>query len=257
MVSLLLLSSSVWSQSLGESVNKGNEAFAEEDYDLAIDLYNQAQTFSPEDARIYFNKGTALYQQGMYEEALAEYEKALLTDDADLKEKVYYNQGNAFYRVDKYQEAIDEYTEALKINPDDIDAKQNIEFIRRKIKEQMDQQQQNQDQQQEQKKQDQEQQENQDQENNQEKEGDQKQQNQQPEEGGTPTPQPQQSQPEESEEEEKKESPKPQPQQTQKDEISPEDAERILDSMARREKEAKELRDPQIPRGNYRIEKDW
>jgi tetratricopeptide (TPR) repeat protein len=54
-----------------------------------------------------------------------------LTDQA----KGYYNSGNVLYREGKWEEAIGAYKKALELNPNDEDAKYNLEFVRQKIKE--------------------------------------------------------------------------------------------------------------------------
>ena len=69
------------------------------------------------DASVWVNKGNALVESGMYEEAVKCYDKALekntsLTD-------VWNNKGLALARTDRYREAIQCYDMALKLKPDD------------------------------------------------------------------------------------------------------------------------------------------
>ena len=42
--------------------------------------------------------------------------------------------GNTLYRMNKFNESIDAYKKALKLDPDDMDAKFNLEFVREQIK---------------------------------------------------------------------------------------------------------------------------
>ena len=82
-------------------------------------------------------QGSAHYQAGNYEEALAAFQKG---NDA----QSLYNQGNALAKLQKLEEAIEAYDNALKMNPDHADAKANKALLE-KLKQQQDQQQQDQD----------------------------------------------------------------------------------------------------------------
>lgn len=48
-----------------------------------------------------YNRGTELYKQGKYDEAIGSLQKALLSDDSALIEKAHYNLGSAYYRAAK------------------------------------------------------------------------------------------------------------------------------------------------------------
>jgi len=136
-----------------EVVNKnreGIERFNEGQYEEALGAYRDAQLEAPESPQLHFNIGNVLYKQKKYEEAQEEYLMALSTEDAQLQSQIFYNVGNCQYRLDKLVESIDSYKKSLEINPDDIDAKYNLEFVRNKLKEMAEQQKQQQQCQQEQ-----------------------------------------------------------------------------------------------------------
>ncbi len=95
------------------------------------------------------------YKTEQFNEAMNLYEDAA-TNNPEAAE-LHYNIGNSLFRLGKLPEAIEEYKKALKINPDDYDSKFNLEFALNQMKDQ--QQQQNQDQnEQDEKEQDQQQQ---------------------------------------------------------------------------------------------------
>ena len=48
----------------------GNEAFAQQAYEEALQAYSEAQAKSPELAEPYYNAANVLYREGKYEEAL-------------------------------------------------------------------------------------------------------------------------------------------------------------------------------------------
>lgn len=116
------------------SLNKqGNEEFAQKKYQSALAVYQKAKVQAPEDAAIRYNLGTALYQTSQYREAHKEFLKAveLSKQDPELQAKSYYNLGNTEYRLGNFEGAIKNYKEALKLDPKDLDAKNNLEFVQK------------------------------------------------------------------------------------------------------------------------------
>ena len=181
------------SASAPKLTDAGNEAFTQEAYDEALQAYQEAQVKSPELAEPYYNAANTLYRQGNYEEALKQLQKALQVGEPDaLAQNVHFNAGNAAFNGEDWQAAVDDYTAALLRNPDDQDAKVNLELALQKLQEQQqqsqtatrisraqdqqNQDQQNQDQQDQQDQQNQDQQ-NQDQQNQQDQQDQQDQQN--------------------------------------------------------------------------------
>jgi len=149
--------------------NQGNEAFDNQDYQGALAAYQQVQADSPELAEPHYNAANAHYRQGEYEQTLGEIEQTLIKDKGDLAQYSLYNLGNTFFQGQEYEHAIEAYKEALRLNPDDVEAKQNLELALRQLQQQQQQQEQEQNEQQ-----DQEQQQNQDQQqDNQEQNSDQ------------------------------------------------------------------------------------
>lgn len=130
-----------------EKLNKeGNDAFAEEAYIDALAAYEAAQVENPELAEPYYNAANTLYREGAYTEAMMLMQEALKYTDADyLQHSGFYNQGNSAFNLEEWESAIASYTEALLRNPDDQEAKYNLELALQ----QMQQQQQEQEQQEE------------------------------------------------------------------------------------------------------------
>ena len=74
------------------------------------------------------------------------FSQALLSPDAGLQGKSHYNLGNTLYQRGETQKKDDEklkdwtnalqhYEQTLKITPDNKEAKENLEFVKRKIEE--------------------------------------------------------------------------------------------------------------------------
>lgn len=225
-----LFSYSIFAQGGHKQVSQGNELFAEEKYDEANNKYRDALIENPESPIIHYNIGDVLYKKRNYEEAFKSYEKALSSDDLLLQSKSYYNMGNTLYRMGKLPESILAYKKALELNPEDEDAKYNLEYVRAKLKDRA---------------------QKQPQQNQQQQQQEQQNQNSQNEE--------QQQQEEQSESEnnqEQNDQEQQQEQAAQPEEISKEDAERILDALKNEEQES--LKQQRVKkRGRAFRGKDW
>jgi len=113
-----------------EKLNKeGNSAYAKQAYEEALSAYQFAQIESPELAEPYYNAANSLYRQGMYAEALEQLSQALnFAKEESLAENSFYNLGNSSFSTQEWENAIEAYKEALLLNPDDLDAKYNLEL---------------------------------------------------------------------------------------------------------------------------------
>ncbi len=218
----------LFAQAGRKKVIEGNQLYSEEKYDAASNKYQDALLENPSSPLIQFNVGDVLYKKNNYEKSLESYQKSLDTDDPMMQSQAYYNLGNALYRSQKLPESILAYEQALKLNPDDEDAKFNLEFVRNKMKENAQQQPQDQQQQQQQN-----QQKNQQKQDQNKKDQDKKQQEKQQE-------QQQQKQAQ---------------QQEKKKEMSKKEAEQLLEALKENQEEMKKKQAQAS--GRMRVEKDW
>jgi Ca-activated chloride channel family protein len=81
-----------------------------------------------------------------YNKALQAFSQALLTPDRGLQSKSHYNLGNTLYqhgeqqknddqKLSDWNNALQHYEETLKLEPDSQEAKENADYVRRKIEE--------------------------------------------------------------------------------------------------------------------------
>lgn len=175
----------------------------------------------------HFNLGSALYKQGRYDEALQSYNNALANaEDEYVKSKILYNMGNTLLKAQKIDESIKAYKNSLKLDPKDLEAKYNLSYALKMKQKQENQQNQNQ--------------QNKDNKDNQDKQD----QNQQ-----------QQDQQNQDKQDQKNEQQQPQ-QQQKKNEVSKEEAKRMLEALKNKESDLqKELRKKKGKPVNK--EKDW
>src|SRR5207248_10424599 len=95
---------------------------------------------------LQFDSGTAAYKLKDYNKALESFSQALLTPDTGLQSKGHYNLGNTLYQRGEMQKAddkklsdwtnaLDHYEQTLKLDPQNKEAKENYEYVKRKIDE--------------------------------------------------------------------------------------------------------------------------
>ncbi len=120
---------------LGSStLQKALQAYESEDYETALQLFTDAGIERPNDPLIDYNMGNAYYKTRRFQEAETSYLRVIArTADNALRERAYYNLGNTAFRQGKLDQAVEYYQEALKLDPNDMDAKRNLEITRREI----------------------------------------------------------------------------------------------------------------------------
>jgi len=76
-----------------------------------------------------YNEGVALFRLGDYERAKACFEKASKVIDPALKSRALYNYGNVLLKEEDFAGAAEKYIAALAVEPDDFQAKINLESM--------------------------------------------------------------------------------------------------------------------------------
>ena len=116
-------------------VNKGNEYFKQGKYEQALAQYQDALLDDPLNEIAIFNQGNAFYKLKKYKEAIEAYQKVVGSQNLDLSAKAFYNIGNCYFQQNKLKESIEAYKKALELKPNDYQAKYNLELARAKLKE--------------------------------------------------------------------------------------------------------------------------
>lgn len=112
---------------------KGSKSYEEKRYVSALDSYRKAQIKSPDNPTVRYNLGTTLYQLDQFQEAEMQLQFALANAKTkELKATAWYNYGNTQYRLGQFDKAIEAYKEVLELNPNDKDAKFNLELLQKK-----------------------------------------------------------------------------------------------------------------------------
>ncbi len=94
--------------------NQGCDLYDEGRYDEAIAEYTKAIELDQNDARYYCNRGIAYNQKGQYDLAIADYNKAIELDQNDAR--YYYNRGIAYTHKGQYDLAIADFNKAIQFS---------------------------------------------------------------------------------------------------------------------------------------------
>ena len=200
-VMVAAISLPVWPASSRSLNEEGNEAYRRAHFDDALRSYTEAQVDSPDSPVIEYNIGNVFYRQQAYDRASEAYGKALEKAGGTLARDVFYNLGNSRFMAQDFGGAVQAYSQALRVDPDDRDAKRNLEIALARLEQPPPQ-----------------------------GGGDNQEEEDQEQESPQQSPQP--SQPQQGQEDPHQ--PRPQPREG---ELSPEEAERLLEALAQEEQD--------------------
>jgi Tfp pilus assembly protein PilF len=119
-----------------ETLQRGNEALMRGDLNGAEHAYRQALQRRPESGPGLFNLGVANYHQRLYAEAAQNFERAS-SRFGRVRERVrsHFNRGDALFQLGSLENASEAFKEALRLDPSDEDARYNLAFVDRMIRE--------------------------------------------------------------------------------------------------------------------------
>lgn len=236
LILISFISLSGFGQTEKKYIRSGNQLYEDKKYADAELSYRKALDKKSNSFESAFNIGNSLYKEGKFPEAATQFGKLTeATTDKELLSKVYHNLGNSYVKAQKLQEGIDAYKKALIQNPSDQDTKYNLAYVQKLLKQQQqqkkddkdknkDQQKKNKDNKDDKDKQKQDQQKKQDQQNKQDQQQNQQKQNQ----------------------------------QQQGKQISPQDAQRMLDAVQNDEKKLqKKLEEQKASGEKVKVLKNW
>lgn len=239
---------------LARGVNEANKLAEEGHLDQALQKYREVRIEHPGVPEIDYNAASVRHMMGQYDSAAGQFHNVIASLNSPVAPSANYNFGNTLYRMQNLEGAVEAYKQALRLNPDDEDAKFNLELALRQLEQDTSSQQSDQEQQQQEQPDsngtDQEQQQDQRQENPDTTGQNQNQDQNQPKpdtSDGQPPPEDAQPQEDPGEQE------SPQPQQVG---MTKEDAERLLDALRDQELDVQRKRLQKVAQP-VTVEKDW
>lgn len=115
-------------QSPGDAIAKGNAYYKEGLYDMAEKQYRIALQQQPTNAVAQYNLANAAYRQKKYDIAHGVLKKLQEgANNKELRAKAFYNDGVVYTKEKALENSIEAYKGALRINPDDKQARENLQ----------------------------------------------------------------------------------------------------------------------------------
>lgn len=227
----LLFANNIFAQTDRQHIRLGNKYFRSGAYEKADLEYQKAMSINENNTQAIYNHGCAAMQLGQDSIAVLQFQKAGQAETNKIRKAMaYHNIGVLFHNHQDYANAIEAYKEALRNNPHDDETRYNLELAKRQLKQNQDQNNQNQNQDK-----------NGGQDNNKDKNKDNKKEDQ--------------NKNQEQKENQDKNKDKQQPQEQQ---ISNDNAERLLDAAVQEEKRTKERLDKAMQQPRRKIlQKNW
>lgn len=130
-----------------EQINVANQLVKDGKYDKALEQYQQIEATPNDQAELNYNEAVALYRKGNTEQAAEMFTAVAGDGDTDMAARARYNLGNCHYTtgiqlaeqdklaaIEQLKTAIEHYRGSLRGNPNNADARANIELAVQLIK---------------------------------------------------------------------------------------------------------------------------
>lgn len=123
------------------AVREGNKYYREGNFEEALKAYDKAVTTNPADPTAMYNRSNALVKKGDASAALGGYEEVIEKGkDKKLTQQSWYNKGVVHQQGKELDKSIDAWKIALKLDPEDKQARENLQKALREKKQQQQQQ---------------------------------------------------------------------------------------------------------------------
>jgi len=127
----------------------GLDAYREGKFGDAYSQFQQTLKTHPQsrsEDKLQFDSGAAAYKSEEYGKALESFSQALLSPNTGLQSKSHYNLGNTLYergetqksddkKLSDWTNALEHYEQTLKLEPKNKEAKDNYDYVKKKIEE--------------------------------------------------------------------------------------------------------------------------
>ncbi len=128
-------------------VDEGNRQFEKGKFEEARASYRKALGEAPGSPVATFNLGGSQYKLKEFSDAEESFLEAAQSSDSEVLGRAHYNLGNSLFRQGRVEESVEAFKQALRLNPNDHQAKHNLEFVLTQQQQQQQQEQQQQPQQ--------------------------------------------------------------------------------------------------------------
>ena len=125
---MLLAASYGQRQDVNSNIRSGNKLYQQKIFDQSAAEYQKAIAVAPENPVAHYNLGNAQFRTNQYDEATNSFESTIAnTKEKPVKEKSFYNKGVAYSKQQKLDESIEAWKNALKLDGKDEEARENLQ----------------------------------------------------------------------------------------------------------------------------------
>ena len=110
-----------------KALQSGNEFYKQQKFVQAAQEYTKAVEADPQNEVAKFNLANALYKQDRKVDAVQVYAEIARTDDVAMRSKAWYNKGVILTNQKNLEESIEAYKNALRNDPNDTEARENLQ----------------------------------------------------------------------------------------------------------------------------------
>lgn len=111
-----------------KTIESGNDFYKQQQFEKAAAAYEKALKAEPANTTAKFNRANSLSKLKSNDEAVKMFsEIAGETKEVDVKAKSYYNKGAILSQQKKLEESIEAYKNSLRQNPNDNEARENLQ----------------------------------------------------------------------------------------------------------------------------------
>jgi Ca-activated chloride channel family protein len=134
---MILNGSLLFAQDAKSYIHEGNKLYQQKKYKEAEEAYRKAAAKQGQKVESNFNLGDALYKEKKFDSANNAFKTiASSSGNALVKAEAYHNLGNALLTNKKYDASIDAYKKALLNNPKDDQTRYNLAYAEEMLKKQ-------------------------------------------------------------------------------------------------------------------------
>jgi Ca-activated chloride channel family protein len=134
---IALQGAAVFAQQEKRYVHEGNKLYQQQKYVEAEASYRKSVEKTKQSVPGNFNLGDALYKQKKFDNAAQKFtEIASSSENKSVKAQAYHNLGNSLLEAKKLEESIEAYKKSLLNNPKDDQTRYNLAYAQEKLKQQ-------------------------------------------------------------------------------------------------------------------------
>ena len=127
-IAILFSHSVLKAQQVQEIIKKGNDLYKKQQYEPAKKEYDEALTKDSANTIAKFNRANTAYRLAKPDDAIKSFDQlAAKYKASDEKAKAWYNKGVVLSNQKRLEESIEAYKDALRQDPNDKDARENLQ----------------------------------------------------------------------------------------------------------------------------------